>query len=273
MRSQENYTYRGGAELKRATLVLVLFFVAGLVWAQESPPIPAVKVTDTESGRVIESGPPIEEPPLVEVKPAVAAKPPLTILFRGKEYVLPEDVPARLLSFATSEKEREKLRKTWQEFRAHVRAGGDWSLVSYYYRRGEIFQTVADSQGLYVVDRSLASGPKGERYTALDSHPKAPHGHLGIFKVGLGHASRDVDHWSSKWKCPMDYSLFYCNGHAIHSALAEAIPFLGDPASHGCTRNHPAAARRRFARVGEKKYFVLVTDDKMVGEVFGLRRR
>lgn len=52
-------------------------------------------------------------------------------------------------------------------------------------------------------------------------------------------------HYSKKYyNSPMPYSIFFKGGYAIHGT--NAIKRLGRPASHGCIRLHPAAARELF---------------------------
>ena len=52
-------------------------------------------------------------------------------------------------------------------------------------------------------------------------------------------------HYSKKYyNSPMPYSIFFKGGYAIHGT--KAIKRLGRPASHGCIRLHPAAARELF---------------------------
>jgi lipoprotein-anchoring transpeptidase ErfK/SrfK len=52
-------------------------------------------------------------------------------------------------------------------------------------------------------------------------------------------------HYSSKYhNSPMPYSVFYYRGYAVHGT--NYIRRLGRPASHGCTRLHPANARKFF---------------------------
>ena len=46
---------------------------------------------------------------------------------------------------------------------------------------------------------------------------------------------------------PMPHSIFYHRGYAIHGT--DAVKNLGNPASHGCVRLHPANAERLFALV------------------------
>ena len=52
-------------------------------------------------------------------------------------------------------------------------------------------------------------------------------------------------HYSSKYNnSPMPWSIFFKGGYAVHGT--NYIKRLGRPASHGCIRLHPAAARELF---------------------------
>lgn len=52
-------------------------------------------------------------------------------------------------------------------------------------------------------------------------------------------------HYSSKYNnSPMPWSIFFKGGYAIHGT--KYIKSLGRPASHGCIRLHPAAARELY---------------------------
>lgn len=46
---------------------------------------------------------------------------------------------------------------------------------------------------------------------------------------------------------PMPHAIFFLKGYAIHGSYE--IKHLGRPASHGCVRLHPAAAKQLFALV------------------------
>lgn len=55
-------------------------------------------------------------------------------------------------------------------------------------------------------------------------------------------------HYSRKYyNSPMPHSVFFRGGYAIHGTYA--VKRLGRPASHGCIRLHPAAARTFFSLV------------------------
>ena len=54
-------------------------------------------------------------------------------------------------------------------------------------------------------------------------------------------------HRSGKYGSPMPYSIFFRGGYAIHGSYD--LRSLGDPASHGCVRLHPANARELFQMV------------------------
>ena len=55
-------------------------------------------------------------------------------------------------------------------------------------------------------------------------------------------------HYSSKYNnSPMPYSIFFRGGYAIHGT--NYISRLGRPASHGCVRLHPSAARTLYSLV------------------------
>ena len=59
-------------------------------------------------------------------------------------------------------------------------------------------------------------------------------------------------HYSSKYyNSPMPWSIFFKGGYAIHGT--NYIKRLGRPASHGCIRLHPAAARRLYALMARNK--------------------
>jgi hypothetical protein len=51
-------------------------------------------------------------------------------------------------------------------------------------------------------------------------------------------------HWSRKYGGHMPHAIFFKGGFAIHGTTA--VSRLGAPASHGCIRLHPAAARELF---------------------------
>jgi hypothetical protein len=54
-------------------------------------------------------------------------------------------------------------------------------------------------------------------------------------------------HWSRKYGGHMPHAIFFKGGFAIHGTTA--VSRLGGPASHGCVRLHPAAARELFQMV------------------------
>lgn len=54
-------------------------------------------------------------------------------------------------------------------------------------------------------------------------------------------------HWSRKYGGAMPHAIFFKGGFAIHGTTA--VSRLGAPASHGCIRLHPAAARELFNMV------------------------
>jgi hypothetical protein len=56
-------------------------------------------------------------------------------------------------------------------------------------------------------------------------------------------------HWSRKYGGAMPHAIFFKGGFAIHGT--SAVGRLGNPASHGCIRLHPAAARELFNMVKE----------------------
>lgn len=59
-------------------------------------------------------------------------------------------------------------------------------------------------------------------------------------------------HYSSKYyNSPMPWSIFFKGGYAIHGT--NYIKHLGRPASHGCIRLHPAAARRLYVLMRRNK--------------------
>jgi len=59
-------------------------------------------------------------------------------------------------------------------------------------------------------------------------------------------------HYSRKYNnSPMPWSIFFRGGYAIHGT--NYISRLGRPASHGCIRLHPAAARRLYALMRRNK--------------------
>jgi L,D-transpeptidase catalytic domain len=51
-------------------------------------------------------------------------------------------------------------------------------------------------------------------------------------------------HWSRKYGGHMPHAIFFKGGFAIHGTTA--VSRLGAPASHGCIRLHPAAAKELF---------------------------
>jgi L,D-transpeptidase catalytic domain len=54
-------------------------------------------------------------------------------------------------------------------------------------------------------------------------------------------------HWSRKYRGHMPHSIFFKGGYAIHGTTY--VSRLGSPASSGCIRLHPAAARELFNMV------------------------
>ncbi len=59
-------------------------------------------------------------------------------------------------------------------------------------------------------------------------------------------------HYSKKYyNSPMPWSIFFKGGYAIHGT--NAIKRLGRPASHGCIRLHPSAARRLYSLMRRNK--------------------
>jgi hypothetical protein len=54
-------------------------------------------------------------------------------------------------------------------------------------------------------------------------------------------------HWSRKYGGHMPHAIFFKGGFAIHGTTA--VSRLGAPASHGCIRLHPAAAKELFHMV------------------------
>ncbi|MGL5136368.1 MAG: L,D-transpeptidase, partial [Beijerinckiaceae bacterium] len=56
-------------------------------------------------------------------------------------------------------------------------------------------------------------------------------------------------HWSKKYGGAMPHAIFFKGGYAIHATSATGR--LGRPASHGCIRLAPAAARQLYAMVKE----------------------
>lgn len=59
-------------------------------------------------------------------------------------------------------------------------------------------------------------------------------------------------HYSSKYQnSPMPWSIFFRGGYAIHGT--NYIKSLGRPASHGCVRLHPAAARKLYKLVRQNR--------------------
>jgi hypothetical protein len=57
-------------------------------------------------------------------------------------------------------------------------------------------------------------------------------------------------HWSRKYRGHMPHSIFFKGGYAIHGTTY--VSRLGTPASSGCIRLHPAAAKELFDMV--KRY-------------------
>lgn len=59
-------------------------------------------------------------------------------------------------------------------------------------------------------------------------------------------------HYSRKYNnSPMPWSIFFKGGYAIHGT--NYIKRLGRPASHGCIRLHPAAARELYRLVNRNR--------------------
>jgi L,D-transpeptidase catalytic domain len=74
-------------------------------------------------------------------------------------------------------------------------------------------------------------------------------------------------HWSRKYGGHMPNAIFFKGGFAIHGTTA--VNRLGAPASHGCVRLHPAAARELFALVkthGQRSTRIAIYGDAPVGK-------
>jgi len=89
---------------------------------------------------------------------------------------------------------------------------------------------------------STALGSKIIPVDAPRVEHEKPHDHLGEFSV----VRKDEDHVSGVHGCPMPYSIFYTSGHAIHQTERRLYHLLGSPASHGCIREGPVAAKWLF---------------------------
>jgi len=81
----------------------------------------------------------------------------------------------------------------------------------------------------------------------LESTSDTPHDHVGVFTI----QSKELNHFSKKYRVDMPYALQFWSGHYIHAT--SVIGLLGRPASHGCVRLHPKNAKIlfNFARVGD----------------------
>lgn len=265
--------------------ILVAFCLTGFLFAlpayaeparpgQTPSPVQGTEVTEPETSDQVPEAvvPETETKPVVPVKSKVTSAKVaskgsgLVIKVKNKSFELPLEAPKNIIEKAGSEKDREMMRQNWAQFLDHVRGGGKWTLNSY----GGRVQTGIDLEGILVIKRTKISGPKGKHYLPLGDESEMPHGHLGIFTVPHGTVARDVDHISTKWKCPMDNSLFYWSGHAIHACLENLRYKLGRADSHGCTRNVPETSKWRFGWVGDDDYFVWVTDNYTIVRVFNL---
>jgi hypothetical protein len=74
-------------------------------------------------------------------------------------------------------------------------------------------------------------------------------------------------HWSRKYGGHMPNAIFFKGGYAIHGTTA--VSNLGAPASHGCIRLHPTAARELFAMVkkhGQGSTRIAIYGDAPVGK-------
>lgn len=89
---------------------------------------------------------------------------------------------------------------------------------------------------------STAFGGKTIPVNASPVAHNEPHDHIGEFNV----FKKDEHHISGAYGCPMPYSLFYFSGHAIHQTERKFYNLLGSPASHGCIREGPVAAKWLF---------------------------
>jgi len=272
--------YIWGAQIVKAVLlVLIGLMLVSPVFGQEDSLVPNGRVVDQEQSQEEKQIHPKEPRAETDQKEDEDGKvateevlpKPLILILHGKSiYTVPEQVPERMFKLAGPEF-RDQLIKDWSRFIVHLKSGGKWTMCSLG-RPGKKLQTVIDIQGLEVIKRSKASGPEGERYLPFDKHPDSAHGHLGIFEVKLGEYHRDKDHVSNLWHCEMPYALRYFGGHFIHAALPNVCWQLGDPASHGCTRNEPAYAEWRFQWVGDQVYFVLVMDDQELAQALNLEK-
>lgn len=122
----------------------------------------------------------------------------------------------------------------WKEFRNHIANGGKWIWVDL--RCEGQNQTFALYEGTKKIRCGYVSGAAlndGRNYNMpKDKHPEIPHNHPGIHEIW----KKFQNYWSKEFDCPMKYSLFYCNGHALHATTENNYSKLGRPASHGCTR-------------------------------------
>jgi L,D-transpeptidase catalytic domain len=81
-------------------------------------------------------------------------------------------------------------------------------------------------------------------------------------------------HWSRKYGGHMPNAIFFKGGFAIHGTTA--VNRLGAPASHGCVRLHPAAARELFAMVkkhGQSSTRIAIYGDAPVGKTMYAKKK
>lgn len=99
----------------------------------------------------------------------------------------------------------------------------------------------AYSQGKPALSERISTASTGINLPP-ETNLEVPHNHVGLFKV----ESKNADAYSNVYDCPMPYALFYFHGHAIHQTERKYYSLLGQPASHGCVREGPVAARWLF---------------------------
>jgi len=143
----------------------------------------------------------------------------------------------------------------WSSFLQDVEKGQKWIWVHYGHKSGQTQHFVA-YVGTSVIRTEPVSGAVTDVFCPSWQHPDQPHNHFGLFRI----FKKNIDYFSKEHKCPMPYSMFYNNGHALHACLPRDICRLGRPASHGCTRENPETAKEmyKWTPVGT---WVLITED------------
>ncbi|MDO8513551.1 MAG: L,D-transpeptidase [bacterium] len=227
----------------RLLIVLVcgILLMSRVCWAADIPTdLPS---TDSTQDEVV--SPPATESPQNEARGQV-----------GNGFILlPKECPFDYLE-----------QTDWDEFLNFVDHGGKWVFANFYHDKNakQFYIAFEGDVGFMSGLVSGAQPVKGGEIDCLPGKPspKAYHNHLGLFTV----SSKEQMHYSTLYDCNMPFSLFYNEGQAFHATSRQNIRFLGQPASHGCTRLNPKEAPKLFKWVGKDEIRVLICRDKEFGK-------